>query len=92
MASQVLTLDYDTTSMDDADDLQILLDIGEPTKDLNLSVDKSIIQNPTPSYYQDVVPLISSAQNMTASFVPAPYNTSHASALPLGPFWVFENS
>jgi hypothetical protein len=66
--SQVLTLDYDTTSMADADDLQILLDIGEPTKDLNLSVDKNITQNPTPSYFQDVVPLISAEQNMTTSF------------------------
>jgi len=36
--------------------------------DSSLDVGKTISQNPTPSYYQDVVPLIAAAQTITTSY------------------------
>jgi len=66
--SNVLTLDYDTTAMSDSDELQIIVSYNND-QDYNLGSSKNIVQNPTPSYYQDVVTLISAAQNVTTSFV-----------------------
>lgn len=54
ITSQVLTLDYDTTSMDDSDELQILLDVWEPFSDFTTWTNKITNQNPTPSYYQQI--------------------------------------
>jgi len=52
ITSQVLTLDYDTATMDNADDLQVILDIWDPTIDQTLALEKVAVQNPEPSYFQ----------------------------------------
>lgn len=66
--NNVITLEYDTTLMSDTDSLQIYVQYNN-SQDFNLGVEKTIVENPTPSYYQDVVPLISALQVLTTSFV-----------------------
>jgi len=66
MASNVLTLDFDTTSMDDADELQIVMNYNATT-DFNLSSQKVIPQANSPHQKTDAEELVS-AQNLTAAY------------------------
>lgn len=53
ISSNVLTLDYDTTTMADDDVLAIDFNIGEPTVDYNLSLQKT--SNQTPDVAQNLI-------------------------------------
>jgi len=65
IASNVLTLEYDTTSMDDADDLQIYVQYNN-SQDYSLEQDKVGVQNPEWAHYTSVEHIIDEA-NVAAS-------------------------
>ena len=73
IVDNVLTLSYDTTSMSDTDRLQIFVDYGELAYDSTLDIVKTIDQSPLWNRYTDGVSLISSAQNLSASFADLGY-------------------
>lgn len=53
LSGNVLTLNYDATGMEDADDLDIILEFGEPALDFDLSALKVLIQNMISEQYTD---------------------------------------
>ena len=71
ISNNVLTLDYDTTSMADADILQVLLNIDEIGADYNLDIKKTIEQSPITAKYSDVQTIVSTAQELDATFTDA---------------------
>jgi len=50
ISGNVITLEYDTTSMSDSDSLQILVQYDN-SQDYDLGVTKNVVQNPDPSKY-----------------------------------------
>lgn len=67
-ATGVLTLEYDTTSMDNADELIIIVDAGEPQIDFGLGLVKTSDETPIWARRTDVEAIISAAQTLTTSF------------------------
>jgi len=67
--TQVLTLTYNTNtvSFNNTDDLVINL-FAQAALDFTTDTEKVITQNPDSSYNTDIIPLISAAQTLTASF------------------------
>ena len=68
IAGNVITLDYDTTTMSDTDSLQILIEIADPTIDFGLGVAKIQEQSPPWARYTDNESLVTT-QDLTASYV-----------------------
>lgn len=67
ISGNIITLEFDTTSMSDTDDLQIFVQYNND-KDYNLWVQKFIDQAPIWARYTDPEAIISSAYEITASF------------------------
>jgi len=65
IASNVITLEYDTTSMDDADDLQIYMQYNN-SQDYSLNQQKVGVQNPEWAHYTSTEHIIDEA-NVAAS-------------------------
>ncbi len=66
--SNVLTLDYDTSLMDNTDELQIVFDVGFPYLDFGLGALRIVELSPLWNRYTDVETLVS-AQNLTDVYV-----------------------
>jgi len=64
----VITVAWAGTPFASGDAYRIGIEYQRKAYDLNLDVQKNIVQNPTPSYYQDVVPLIYIAYELTNTF------------------------
>jgi hypothetical protein len=62
-----LTLQYNTTTMSNTDELQILLEVGEPHIDFDIGAMKTMELSPLWNRYTDVETLVS-AQNLTNAF------------------------
>lgn len=67
ISGNVITLDYDTTSMSDADDLQIILSMIDIDTDYDLKAKRGLNINPEYAQYTDWVNLVT-AQDLTASY------------------------
>jgi hypothetical protein len=67
-ATGVLTLEFDTSSFSNSDELQILVDTDADGYDFTLDAKKTIEQSPTWSRYTNSEAIISSAQTLTTSF------------------------
>ncbi len=67
ISSNVITLEYDTTSMADTDDLQIFVQYNN-SEDYDLAAQTSVVRNPQNSNYTDAEAIISAAQELDATF------------------------
>lgn len=67
-SSNIITIAGAGTPFASEDVYEVGINLQDKSYDLNLDNTKTIVQNPTPSYYQDVVPLISTIQILTTSF------------------------
>lgn len=67
ISGSTLTLEYNTTAMHDTDELQILIEIGEPHIDFDIGVMKTMELSPLYNRYTDYETLVS-AQNLTGAY------------------------